>query len=108
MGRKHYKFSYDNVRTTTRFRKMTLRFSKMTSLCFCWQIQAMKMMVRWLLGIRSNQGNSATSTLRLLHTMIQHEGDLMERGNIKLVLQLKVNYNQGFHASWKFGKYLGI
>lgn len=46
------------------------------------KVLAMKMLVRWLLGLRSNAGNSATSTLRLLYTVIIHEGDLMERGKI--------------------------
>jgi len=40
-------------------------------------------MVRWLLGLKSNSGNSGTSTLRLLNTLILHDGDLMERGAIK-------------------------
>eukprot|EP00106_Octopus_bimaculoides_P000507 XP_014767949.1 PREDICTED: sister chromatid cohesion protein PDS5 homolog B-like [Octopus bimaculoides] len=46
------------------------------------KVLAMKMLVRWLLGLRNNAGNSATSTLRLLYTVIIHEGDLMERGKI--------------------------
>ena len=47
------------------------------------QVQAMKLLVRWLLGIRSNAQNSGTSTVRLLYTVIIHEGDLMEQGAIK-------------------------
>jgi sister-chromatid-cohesion protein PDS5 len=43
----------------------------------------MKLLVRWLLGLKSNTNNSATSTLRLLYTVIIHEGDLMEKGMIK-------------------------
>ncbi|XP_041360337.1 sister chromatid cohesion protein PDS5 homolog A-B-like isoform X3 [Gigantopelta aegis] len=46
------------------------------------KVQAMKLLVRWLLGIRSNAQNSGTSTLRLLYTVIIHEGDLMEQGAI--------------------------
>ena len=42
----------------------------------------MKLLMRWLLGTRSNDSNSATSTLRLFYTIIVHEGDLMERGLI--------------------------
>ena len=47
------------------------------------QCLALKLMVRWLLGIKSNDANSGTSTLRLLYTIIVHEGDLMEKGLIK-------------------------
>lgn len=46
------------------------------------KIQAMKLLVRWLLGLKSNVNNSCTSTLRLLYTVIVHEGDLMEKGLI--------------------------
>ena len=51
--------------------------------CFRPQLQGLKMMVRWLLGLKSNSGNSGTSTLRLLTTLILHDGDLMERGAVK-------------------------
>jgi len=51
------------------------------------QLQGLKLMVRWLLGLKSNSGNSGTSTLRLLNTLILHDGDLMERGAIKWVTQ---------------------
>jgi len=44
------------------------------------KIQAMKLLVRWLLGLKSNTSNSGTSTLRLLYTVIIHNGDLMESG----------------------------
>lgn len=47
-------------------------------------------MVRWLIGLKSNSGNSGTSTLRLLNTLILHDGDLMERGAIKWVLPIVV------------------
>lgn len=47
------------------------------------QVQALKMMVRWLLGVKSNSASSGTSTLRLLYTMVLHEGDLMEKDKIK-------------------------
>lgn len=46
------------------------------------KIQAMKLLVRWLLGMKVNTNNSVTSTLRLLYTVIIHEGDLMEHGKI--------------------------
>lgn len=44
------------------------------------KVQAMKLLVRWLLGLKSNTSNSGTSTLRLLYTVIIHDGDLMENG----------------------------
>ena len=50
------------------------------------KLQAMKMMVRWLLGMRNNENNVAVSTLRLLSTMLTHDGDLMEKGQIWWVI----------------------
>jgi len=50
---------------------------------FTTQLQAMKLLVRWLQGLKSNASNSGTSTLRLLHTVIKHDGDLMEKSMIK-------------------------
>ena len=47
------------------------------------KMQAMKLLMRWLLGLKSNMNNCCTSTLRLLYTIIVHEGDLMEKGLIK-------------------------
>lgn len=41
----------------------------------------MKMIVRWLLGLK-NASQSAVSTLRLLTTVILHRGDLMEKGHV--------------------------
>ncbi|KAH3839436.1 hypothetical protein DPMN_112867, partial [Dreissena polymorpha] len=46
------------------------------------KLQAMKLLMRWLLGLKSNINNCCTSTLRLLYTVIVHEGDLMEKGLI--------------------------
>lgn len=43
--------------------------------------EGMKMMVRWLVGLRAAT-NSALSTMKLLTTMIQNGGDLMERNII--------------------------
>uniref|UniRef100_A0A8C4NHP8 PDS5 cohesin associated factor B n=1 Tax=Eptatretus burgeri TaxID=7764 RepID=A0A8C4NHP8_EPTBU len=46
------------------------------------KIQAIKLMVRWLLGMRNNQSKSGTSTLRLLCALIHSDGDLTEQGKI--------------------------
>ncbi|KAJ8298337.1 hypothetical protein KUTeg_024868 [Tegillarca granosa] len=46
------------------------------------KLQAMKLLVRWLMGLKSNVNNSGTSTIRLLYTVIIHEGDLMEKNCI--------------------------
>ena len=54
------------------------------------KLHAMKMMVRWLLGMRNNENNVAVSTLRLLSTMLTHDGDLMEKGQIWWVIFLPV------------------
>ncbi len=47
------------------------------------KLQAMKTMVRWLMGMRNNENNVALSTLRLLSTMLTHDGDLMEKGRVR-------------------------
>ncbi|NXU32815.1 PDS5B protein, partial [Thalassarche chlororhynchos] len=47
-----------------------------------FQIQAIKMMVRWLLGMKNNHSKSGTSTLRLLTTILHSDGDLTEQGKI--------------------------
>lgn len=66
----------------------------MSSLCdltsayqlfFLLQIQAIKMMVRWLLGMKNNHSKSGTSTLRLLTTILHSDGDLTEQGKIRYV-----------------------
>ncbi|XP_055492825.1 sister chromatid cohesion protein PDS5 homolog B isoform X1 [Leucoraja erinacea] len=46
------------------------------------KIQAMKMMVRWLMGMRTNANKSGTSTLRLLTAILNSDGDLTEQGKI--------------------------
>ena len=61
---------------------LQLRISCVCSCQPALQMLGMKLLMRWLLGTRSNDSNSATSTLRLFYTIIVHEGDLMERGLI--------------------------
>lgn len=46
------------------------------------QVQAIKLLVRWLLGMKNNQSKSANSTLRLLSAMLVSEGDLTEQKKI--------------------------
>uniref|UniRef100_H3CHW7 PDS5 cohesin associated factor A n=2 Tax=Tetraodon nigroviridis TaxID=99883 RepID=H3CHW7_TETNG len=48
----------------------------------CLQVQAIKLLVRWLLGMKNNQSKSANSTLRLLSAMLVSEGDLTEQKKI--------------------------
>ncbi|XP_077983606.1 sister chromatid cohesion protein PDS5 homolog A-like isoform X2 [Glandiceps talaboti] len=48
----------------------------------CVKVKAMKFLVRWLLGLKSNEQGSGTSTIRLLTTMIRNEGDLMEKSKV--------------------------
>uniref|UniRef100_A0A4W3JVA6 PDS5 cohesin associated factor B n=1 Tax=Callorhinchus milii TaxID=7868 RepID=A0A4W3JVA6_CALMI len=45
-------------------------------------IQAIKMMVRWLLGMKNNVNKSGSSTLRLLTAILHSDGDLTEQGKI--------------------------
>ncbi|MEE6462211.1 hypothetical protein FKM82_001523 [Ascaphus truei] len=46
------------------------------------KVQAIKLLVRWLLGMKNNQSKSANSTLRLLSAMLVSEGDLTEHKKI--------------------------
>lgn len=52
------------------------------------QVQAIKLLVRWLLGMKNNQSKSANSTLRLLSAMLVSEGDLTEQKKIRYSQQL--------------------
>ncbi|NP_001089658.1 sister chromatid cohesion protein PDS5 homolog B-A [Xenopus laevis] len=46
------------------------------------KIQAIKMMVRWLLGMKNNLSKSGNSTLRLLMAILHTDGDLTEHGKL--------------------------
>uniref|UniRef100_A0A673GUN3 Sister chromatid cohesion protein PDS5 homolog A-like n=1 Tax=Sinocyclocheilus rhinocerous TaxID=307959 RepID=A0A673GUN3_9TELE len=46
------------------------------------EVHAIKLLVRWLLGMKNNQSKSANSTLRLLSAMLVSEGDLTEQKKI--------------------------
>uniref|UniRef100_A0A3Q2NNN2 PDS5 cohesin associated factor B n=1 Tax=Fundulus heteroclitus TaxID=8078 RepID=A0A3Q2NNN2_FUNHE len=52
---------------------------------FLWtsiQIQGIKLMVRWLLGVKNNQSKSGNSTLRMLTAILHSDGDLTEQGRM--------------------------
>ncbi|XP_041730223.2 sister chromatid cohesion protein PDS5 homolog B isoform X1 [Coregonus clupeaformis] len=46
------------------------------------KIQGIKLMVRWLLGVKNNQSKSGNSTLRMLTAILNSDGDLTEQGKI--------------------------
>ncbi|XP_014675735.1 PREDICTED: sister chromatid cohesion protein PDS5 homolog B-like [Priapulus caudatus] len=46
------------------------------------KVQSLKLITRVLMGMKSNQSSLGSSTLRLLNTLISHQGDLMERSQI--------------------------
>uniref|UniRef100_A0A672LYX1 PDS5 cohesin associated factor B n=1 Tax=Sinocyclocheilus grahami TaxID=75366 RepID=A0A672LYX1_SINGR len=46
------------------------------------KIQGLKLMVRWLLGVKNNQSKSGNSTLRMLTAILSSDGDLTEQGKI--------------------------
>ncbi|CAH1267920.1 PDS5B [Branchiostoma lanceolatum] len=48
------------------------------------RVIALKLIVNWLLGMKSNENSSCTSTFRLLHAMIKNKGDLMNKGAVSL------------------------
>ncbi|KAL1432744.1 hypothetical protein MTO96_012953 [Rhipicephalus appendiculatus] len=55
------------------------------------KIEGMKMMVRWLVGLRTASA-SASSTLRLLVTVISHGGDLMEKEHVSAMERSWLRY----------------
>ncbi|KAK1342203.1 hypothetical protein QTO34_016960, partial [Cnephaeus nilssonii] len=60
-------------------------------------IQAIKMMVRWLLGMKNNHSKSGTSTLRLLTTILHSDGDLTEQGKISTAMAQTLSS----HRRWR-------
>ncbi|CAI9557230.1 unnamed protein product [Staurois parvus] len=46
------------------------------------KMQGIKMMVRWLVGMKNNHSKSGTSTLRLLTAILHADGDLTEHGKL--------------------------
>uniref|UniRef100_A0A8B9LAN6 PDS5 cohesin associated factor B n=1 Tax=Astyanax mexicanus TaxID=7994 RepID=A0A8B9LAN6_ASTMX len=46
------------------------------------KIQGIKLMVRWLLGVKNNQSKSGNSTLRMLTAILNSDGDLTEQGKM--------------------------
>ncbi|OCT96788.1 hypothetical protein XELAEV_18009003mg [Xenopus laevis] len=56
--------------------------NKEVQLAQIFEGQAIKLLVRWLLGMKNNQSKSANSTLRLLSAMLVSEGDLTEQKRI--------------------------
>uniref|UniRef100_A0A4W4FR09 PDS5 cohesin associated factor B n=1 Tax=Electrophorus electricus TaxID=8005 RepID=A0A4W4FR09_ELEEL len=46
------------------------------------KIQGIKLMVRWLLGVKNNQSKSGNSTLRMLTAILNSDGDLTEQGRL--------------------------
>uniref|UniRef100_A0AAY5EHN4 PDS5 cohesin associated factor B n=1 Tax=Electrophorus electricus TaxID=8005 RepID=A0AAY5EHN4_ELEEL len=47
-----------------------------------FEIQGIKLMVRWLLGVKNNQSKSGNSTLRMLTAILNSDGDLTEQGRL--------------------------
>uniref|UniRef100_A0AAR2J178 PDS5 cohesin associated factor B n=1 Tax=Pygocentrus nattereri TaxID=42514 RepID=A0AAR2J178_PYGNA len=47
-----------------------------------FEIQGIKLMVRWLLGVKNNQSKSGNSTLRMLTAILNSDGDLTEQGKM--------------------------
>jgi len=52
----------------------------------CEQMEGLKMIVRWLLGVKSSSASTVSPTLRLLYSMILSEGDLTESSRIRCSL----------------------
>ncbi|XP_046718442.1 sister chromatid cohesion protein PDS5 homolog B isoform X2 [Silurus meridionalis] len=46
------------------------------------KIQGIKLMVRWLLGVKNNQSKSGNSTLRMLTAILNSDGDLTEQAKM--------------------------
>jgi len=61
------------------------------------QMEGLKMIVRWLLGVKSSSPSTVTPTLRLLYSMVLAEGDLTESKRIRfglarLLSAVHINY----------------
>jgi len=52
-------------------------------------MEGLKMIVRWLLGVKSSSASTVNPTLRLLYSMVLSEGDLTESKRIRFDLQFK-------------------
>jgi len=72
----------------TRWRRHLL--SKWLGVCcanfsavLCKQMEGLKMIVRWLLGVKSSSASTVNPTLRLLYSMVLSEGDLTESKRIR-------------------------
>lgn len=60
-----------------------MTFSSVSEKSFSpFQIQGIKLMVRWLLGVKNNQSKSGNSTLRMLTAILHSDGDLTEQGRM--------------------------
>ncbi|CAN7975235.1 unnamed protein product, partial [Ixodes persulcatus] len=55
------------------------------------KVEGMKLMVRWLVGLKT-ASSSASSTLRLLVTVITHRGDLMEKEHVSSMEKAWLRY----------------
>lgn len=64
----------------------------------CWrcaQIQGIKLMVRWLLGVKNNQSKSGNSTLRMLTAILHSDGDLTEQGKMRWATRVSMAGSRG-------------
>jgi len=57
----------------------------------CKQMEGLKMIVRWLLGVKSSSASTVNPTLRLLYSMVLSEGDLTESKRIRSVCDLNAS-----------------
>jgi len=56
-------------------------------------MEGLKMIVRWLLGVKSSSASTVNPTLRLLYSMVLSEGDLTESKRIRFILKSSVLQN---------------
>lgn len=47
------------------------------------QVLGIKLLVKWLLGLASDHEKSSTPVLRLLTTVLAHDGDLQGEDNVR-------------------------
>jgi len=65
---------------------MTVRDHQNGVPLLCTQMEGLKMIVRWLLGVKSSLPSTVSPTLRLLYSMVLSEGDLTESKHIRFGL----------------------
>lgn len=58
-------------------------FSVHDGLCAVFQVCGVKLLVKWLLGLKDDQQKSAVPVLRILTSVLENDGDLQGNNNVR-------------------------